>query len=231
MKKLLIAFASLSVISFAQAQTADEVINKHIDSLGGKENIEKIQNVVMEGSLTIQGAPIAVIITQVQGKLSRQDINAMGMKGYDFVSDKEGWTFMPFQGMQKPEPKTAEDVKESQSDLDIAGSLYNYAAKGHKVELLGKEDVEGTECHKIKLTLATGKEVTYFIDPISYLVVRTKEKKKFNGQEMELSVDYSDYKNVEGVKMAYSITQPFGTVVMSSIKANQTIDEKLYLHE
>ena len=231
MKKLLIAFASLSVISFAQAQTADEVINKHIDSLGGKENIEKIQNVVMEGSLTIQGAPIAVIITQVQGKLSRQDINAMGMKGYDFVSDKEGWTFMPFQGMQKPEPKTAEDVKESQSDLDIAGSLYNYAAKGHIVELLGKEDVEGTECHKIKLTLATGKEVTYFIDPISYLVVRTKEKKKFNGQEMELSVDYSNYKNVEGVKMAYSITQPFGTVVMSSIKANQTIDEKLYLHE
>ena len=231
MKKLFIAFASLSVISFAQAQTADEVINKHIDSLGGKEKIEKIQNVVMEGSLTIQGAPIAVIITQVQGKLSRQDINAMGMKGYDFVSDKEGWTFMPFQGMQKPEPKTAEDVKESQSDLDIAGSLYNYAAKGHKVELLGKEDVEGTECHKIKLTLATGKEVTYFIDPISYLVVRTKEKKKFNGQEMELSVDYSDYKNVEGVKMAYSITQPFGTVVMSSIKANQTIDEKLYLHE
>ena len=231
MKKLLIAFASLSVISFAQAQTADEVINKHIDSLGGKEKIEKIQNVVMEGSLTIQGAPIAVIITQVQGKLSRQDINAMGMKGYDFVSDKEGWTFMPFQGMQKPEPKTAEDVKESQSDLDIAGSLYNYAAKGHKVELLGKEDVEGTECHKLKLTLATGKEVTYFIDPTSYLVVRTKEKKKFNGQEMELSVDYSDYKNVEGVKMAYSITQPFGTVVMSSIKANQTIDEKLYLHE
>ncbi|MES2774966.1 MAG: hypothetical protein V4722_12320 [Bacteroidota bacterium] len=231
MKKLCIALASLFSIGFVSAQTADEVITKHIEAMGGKEKIEKIQNVVMEGSLTIQGAPIAVTLTQVQGKLSRQDINAMGMKGYDFVTDKEGWTFMPFQGMQKPEPKTAEDVKESQSDLDIQGPLYNYAAKGHKVELLGKEDVEGTECFKIKATLASGKEVTFFLDPASYLIVRAKEKKKFNGQEMDLSVDFSDYKDVEGVKMAHSVTQQFGTVVMSSIKANQNIDQKLFTHE
>ncbi|MEO7312239.1 MAG: hypothetical protein ABIX01_17690 [Chitinophagaceae bacterium] len=231
MKKLLIAVASVFAIGFTQAQTVDEVINKHIEAMGGKGNIEKIQNVVMEGTLTIQGAPISVTLTQVQGKLSRQDINAMGMKGYDFVTDKDGWSFMPFQGMQKPEPKTAEDVKESQSDLDLSGPLYNYATKGHKVELLGKEDVEGTECFKIKATLNNGKEMTFFLDPASYLIVRAKEKKKVNGQEMELSVDFSDYKDVEGVKMPFSVTQPFGTVTMTSIKANQPVDEKLFTHE
>jgi len=155
----------------------------------------------------------------------------MGMKNYDFTTDKEGWTFMPIQGMQKPEPKTPEDVKEALSDLDLTGSLYNYTAKGNKVELLGKEDVEGTECFKLKVTVASGKEETYFIDPASYLIVRTKSKRKVNGQEVEMTTDLSDYKDVDGVKVPFSMTQPFGTIVFSSIKANQVIDDKLYKHD
>ena len=222
---------ALIVVQFAQAQTVDDVINKHIAALGGKENLKKIQNVVMVGSLTVQGAEISLTLTQVNNKLARQDISAMGMNGFDFLTDKEGWSYMPFQGMQKPEPKTADEVKESQSDLDVAGLLVDYAAKGHKVELLGKEDVEGTECYKIKVLLAGGKEQTFFIDPVSNMIVRQKEKRVFNGQESEMTTDFSDYKDVEGVKMPFSITQQFGTVLISSIKINQVIADNLYKHD
>jgi hypothetical protein len=216
---------------FAQAQTVDDVINKHVAALGGNENLNKIQNVVMEGSLNIQGTEISLNLTQVHNKLNRQDITAMGMRGFDMMTATEGWQYMPFQGMQKPEPKTADEVKKSQSDLDIAGPLVDYAAKGHKVELLGKEDVEGTECYKIKAILASGKEITFFIDPASSMIIRTKETRKFNGQDTELQTDFSDYKAVEGVKMPYSITQQFGTVLISSIKVNQTIPESAFKHD
>ena len=216
---------------FAQAQTVDEVINKHVAALGGKEKLSKIQNVVMEGNLTVQGTEISLNLTQVNNKLNRQDINAMGMHGFDMMTATEGWQYMPFQGMQKPEPKTADEVKESQSDLDIAGPLVDYAAKGHKMELVGKEDVEGTECYKIKASLAGGKQLTLFIDPASSMIIRTKEKRKMNGQEMDLQTDFSDYKEVEGVKMPYSITQQFGTVLITSIKVNQTIPDSAFKHD
>ena len=234
MKNLIIFGLFILVLvcaQFAQAQTVDEVINKHVIALGGKEKLSKIQNVVMEGSLSIQGTEIALTITQVNNKLNRQDITAMGMHGFDMMTDKDGWQYMPFQGMQKPEPKTEDEVKKSQSDLDIAGPLVDYAAKGHKVELVGKEDVEGTECYKIKVTLAGGKEVTYFIDPASSMIIRAKETRKMNGKEMEMQTDLSDYKEVEGVKMPFSITQQFGTVLISSIKVNQTIPESLFKHD
>ena len=216
---------------FAQAQTVDEVINKHVAALGGKEKLSKIQNVVMEGNLSVQGTEISLNLTQVNNKLNRQDINAMGMHGFDMMTATEGWQYMPFQGMQKPEPKTADEVKESQSDLDIAGPLVDYAAKGHKMELVGKEDVDGTECYKIKASLAGGKELTFFIDPASSMIIRTKEKRKMNGQEMDLQTDFSDYKDVEGVKMPYSITQQFGTVLITSIKVNQTIPDSAFKHD
>jgi len=234
MKNLLLfgmLIMALVFVQFAQAQTVDDVINKHITALGGKENINKIQNMIAEGSLNIQGTDIAVTLTQVHNKLARQDINAMGMTGFDMLTDKEGWTYMPFQGMQKPEPKTADDVKESQSDLDIAGPLVDYAAKGHKVELLGKEDVDGTECYKIKVTLAGGKDETYYIDPASNMIIRIKKIQKANGQEQEIQSDFSDYKEVGGVKMAHSIGLPFGTMLLSSIKVNQTIPDSAFKHD
>ncbi len=222
---------ALVMVQFAQAQTVDEVIDKHIAALGGKESLSKLKNITMEGNLTIQGADISVTITQVHNKLIRQDISAMGMNGFDFTTDKDGWSFMPFNGMQKAEPKTADDIKSSLSDLDIEGPLCNYVAKGHKVDLQGKEDVEGTECFKLKVSLASGKTQTYYIDPSSNMIIRSKEMRKVNGQESEMSSDYSDFKVVEGVKMPHSITQPFGTVYISSIKVNQVISDKLYKPE
>lgn len=233
--KNLIVFAmmvmALVFVQFAQAQTVDEVIDKHIAALGGKENLNKIQNVISEGSLSVQGIEIGVTVTQVNNKLARQDIFVNGMTGFDMLTDKEGWTYMPFNGMQKPEPKTADDVKEGLSDLDIAGPLVDYAAKGNKVELLGKEDVDGTECYKLKVTLASGKDETYFIDPATNMIIRTKKMQKANGQEVEVQSDFSDYRDVEGVKMPYSIGLPFGTLLITSIKVNQTIPESAYKHD
>lgn len=233
--KNLIVFAmmvmALVFAQFAQAQTVDDVINKHIAALGGKENLSKLQNVITEGSLSVQGVEIGVTLTQVNNKLARQDISVNGMTGFDMLTDKEGWTYMPFNGMQKPEPKTADDVKEGLSDLDIAGPLVDYAAKGNKVELLGKEDVDGTECFKLKVTLASDKDETYFIDPATNMIIRTKKMQKANGQETEVQSDFSDYRDVEGVKMPYSIGLPFGTLLITSIKVNQTIPESAYKHD
>ena len=233
--KNLIGFAIfillLVFVQFAQAQNVDDIIRRHVSALGGLDNLNKIQNMITVGSVNYQGTAIGLVITQVNNKLNRQDITANGLHGFDMLTEKDGWSFLPFQGMQKPEPKTAAEVKESQSDLDIAGPLVNYAAKGHKVELQGKEDVAGTPCYKIKASLASGKKIVFFIDPVSYMIVRTKEKRNVNGQETDLQTDYADYRLVESVKMPYSISQDFGTVVMSDIKMNQVIPESFFKHD
>jgi hypothetical protein len=222
---------ALVFAQFAQGQTVDEVINKHIEALGGKEKLSKIKNIVMEGSLNYQGTEIALTLTQIHNKLNRQDISVNGMRGFDMLTDKEGWAYMPFMGQQKPEPKPAEEVKLNQADLDLAGPLVDYAAKGHKAALIGKESIEGKNCYHIKMTLASGKIVNFFIDAASNLISRTTDKRNVNGQEIDMQTDLADYKDVEGVKMAYSITQQYGTTFISSIKVNQAIPESAFKHD
>jgi len=231
MKKLLVAVAATVTVGIASAQTADQIIAAHIDSIGGKANIDKIKNVVIAGAFTVQGMPIEVTITKVQNKLSRKDISAMGMKGYDLATDTSGWVFMPIQGMATPVQKSADDVKDEKAELDIAGPLNDYAAKGLKAEFSGKDTIDGKAAYKIKLATASGKEKTYFIDATSYLIVREVDKIEFNGQKMDVSVDYGDYRIVDGVKFPYSISQQFGTINISSVKVNGKIEDKLYRNQ
>ncbi len=233
MKKLFVSIAFLSAVTFSKAQTADEIVNKHIEARGGKASLDKLQTVVMEGSMSAQGVTVNMVFTKVMGKLSREDISVMGMNGFDLTTDKEGWTFMPFKGQTTPVEKTGDALKEAQKGLGTFSNdmLIGYQANDNKLELQGKEDISGTDCFKLKLTSKSGDSSTYYIDPFTYQIVRIISVKQFNGQSIHVSVDLSDYKDVDGLKFPFSMGMPQGMIVFTSIKVNQPVDEKKYKHE
>lgn len=236
--KILKSVSLLLVTAFSfttiKAQTADEIVTKHVEAIGGTENWKKVNSMIMTGTMSVQGMNLDVITTVLHNKGSRQDVNAMGMNNYQILTPTEGWNFFPIQGQQAPEAMTADDVKDGQSNLDAQGSLVDYKAKGHSVELIGKEEIDGTECHKLKLTLKSGKSETYFIDAKTFYVLRVVSVKKANGQEAELSTTLSNYQKLpEGVVVAMSISVPFGPGVnfdysISKVEINKAIDEAIF---
>jgi len=140
------------------AQTADEIISKYLQALGGQEKLKTIQTVVMEGSLSVQGFELPIKLSYIHNKGVRQDFSLNGMNGYSIITPNAGWNFNPFQGQTKPEPVTADDINEGINQLDIQSPFIDYGTKGHAIELLDKEDIEGTECYKIRFTYKNGKE-------------------------------------------------------------------------
>lgn len=233
MKNLRIAlFALASLISFTvSAQTADEVVAKHIEALGGKEKLATLKSLRMETNLSVQGMEIPVIVTRVHNVGQRVDISAMGMDGYIINTPTAGWSFMPFMGQSAAEAMPEDQVKEASDELDLQGVLFNYQEKGNKVELLGKEDVDGTECFKLKLTTKAGKERTFFVDPKNYYILRTVAKAVVMGQEQEVTVNYGDYKKTEeGFVFAHSIGGAFGQgdMTVTKLEVNKPVDEKVF---
>lgn len=229
MKKLFLSIIALAAIGFSYAQTADEIVNKHIEAIGGVAAWKKVNSMVSTGSLKVQGADVNVNMTVLNGKGSRQDISVMGMNGYQIVTPTAGWNFMPFQGQKAPEPITADDLKEAQEGLDVQGSLIDYKTKGHSIELLGKDDVDGVEAFKIKETLKSGKVETIFIDPKTYYIIRQITKQKANGKEADVTTDLSNYQKLpEGIMVPMSITLPFGEMTITKVELNKPIDENIF---
>ncbi len=213
-----------SVSSFSQS--LDEIVSKHIEAIGGKENWEKIKSIKMEGSMKMQGSEIKISILQVDDKATRQNITVMGMTGYSIITTTEGWSFMPFQGQTKPEPITAEDLKNSQDQLNIQEPFINYAELGKKLEFIGKEDVDGVECFKIKMTDKNDQVVTYFIDPDNYYIIKQIGKVKSNGKEFDNIISFGNYKKLdEGIVYPMSVGGGFGATEIVKLEINTPIDE------
>lgn len=229
MKKLFVT-AFVCVMSLgAIAQNLEEIVKKHIEAIGGEANWRKVKSMRSEATMKANGAEIKFTMTQIDKKAMRQDISAMGMNGYSFMTNTEGWSFMPFQGQAKPEAMTADDIKNGQDDLYILDEFITYKELGKKLELIGKDDVDGTECFKLKMTDKNNQETTYYIDPSNYYVIKQTTKVKADGKEMENSSTYGNYKKLdEGIVLAMSIGGGWGDMEIVKVEVNPKIDESIF---
>ena len=241
----------LVAAQFASGQTVDEVINKYVDATGGKNKLDSIKSIYMEGTSEMMGNELTVRVTKEQGKLSRTEFEMGSTNGFRLVTDKDAWVYFP---MRSPTPtKLPDDVVASmQTDLDIAGPLVDYVAKGHKAELVGKDTVNGNECYKIKLTTATGKEINYWIDTKTYLMDQSSQETNGMGRKKSDSdnnsgnktpvvkiTTYKDYGPVDGILIAHTITikttggngMGDGSTTFDKIELNSPVDPKLYKPE
>lgn len=230
-KHLAFAVVGLLMSAMSFAQTADEIVAKHIAAIGGAENWKKINNMRQEATLSVQGMDIPVVITAVHNKATKQEYTVMGMTGYSIITSEGGWNFNPMQGQTKPEPITQDELKYGKDNLDLQGDFVDYKAKGHSIQLMDKEDIEGVECLKIKLTRKSGNESIFFFDPKTYYIVRTSSKMSANGQEVESVVNMSNYQKLpEGIVIAYTIesTAVPAPITVTKVIVNGKIDEAVF---
>ncbi len=212
------------------AQTADEIIQKHIKAIGGSENWKKIKSLKMSGTVKAGDKEFPVTITTLNGKGQKVEFTLDGKQGYEVLTTSAGWAFNPADGESKIESMPAEMVKGSQDQLDIQGPLIDYKAKGNKVEFTGKEQIAGADCYKLKVTNKNGKEETMYINASTYYHVRSVEKVKGEGgKEGEAISDYSNYQKLpEGIAFPMFVESDGGPVTFQSIKINIPVDESIF---
>lgn len=229
MKKILGSLLIFSLALVAQAQTAEEIVASHVTAIGGADAWRKVNSLKMEGQMKLQGADVSLALTTVHGKGNRQDISLMGMTGYRIVTPTSGWNFMPFQGQTAVEAMTTEALTEAQDEMDAQGKLVDYKEKGTTIELIGKEDVDGTECFKLVVVTRNGVKETVFIEPATYYIIKSVIVSKANGQEMETATTFSNYtKQPEGIVIPLSIGLPFGELNITKVEINKPVDESIF---
>ena len=231
--KSLMAFCLLvTAIVFTQfthAQTADEIIDKYITAMGGKEKLVSLKTIKMEGNLTVQGTDIAMVITKKHLVGMRIDISVMGTENYQIITPAKGTVFMPVQGMSAPTAMPDDQFKAIQPQLDLQGVLVDYKNKGTTVELLGNEKVDGEDCYNIKVTSSSGVVTNYFISAKTFFIIKTSGKRLMNGEEVDVTTSYSNYKqNGDGFLFPYSTTNMQGTTDYSKIDTNVPVDESIF---
>jgi hypothetical protein len=200
-------FASLILVAVsAQAMTADELVNKNVAARGGMDSLQAIKSLRLSGKMIVGGFGAEIDAVQIYKRPGayRFEGTLQGMTMVQSYDGKEAWRISPFQGRKDPERTSADDAKELAEQADFDGSWVNAGAKGNKLDYLSTEDVDGTEAHKLKVTLANGDVEYVYFDPDAFLVIRTLKQRTVRGVELREETDYSDYEKVNGTFVAFS---------------------------
>ena len=232
LRKPLLGLALALLAVPASAQTVDEIIAKNLKARGGLDKLKSVQSIRMSGKMTVgPGMEAPFVIEMKRPKNVRLEITVQGMNIIQAYDGTTGWAVMPMMGKNDPEPMPAEEAKQAEEQADFDGPLVDYKEKGHKVELVGKEKVEGADAYKLKVTLKSGDVRYFFVEADSFLEIKAEGKRTARGSEIEFENSLGDYKDVGGLMIAHSLEMgPKGTpqkskLTLDKVELNPTIDD------
>jgi len=240
MKNLVtLLFTLILTISNINAQSLDEIIDNYFENTGGKDQWEKLEGLKLSAKINQMGMEIPLDIVQLKSGKQLTEINFQGQSIKQGVFDGNVlWSInMMTQKPEKSDQETTDNVKREMGDFP--DPFLNYKDKGYVAELIGKEEIDGAECFKIKLTkkplVIDGNEVEnvsfYFFDTENFvpIVVHSEIKSgPMKGQVSEIKM--SDYQEVEGLYFPFSMVQGLKgqegqTITFDQISINPEIED------
>jgi outer membrane lipoprotein-sorting protein len=218
----------------AAGQTVDELIAKSLEARGGLDKLRAIQSIRMTGKMSASSPmgpmELPMVIEMKRPASFRADITVQGTLAVQAYDGTTAWGISPM-GTGQAEALPAEAAKEMADQADLDGPLVDYRAKGHQVELLGKEKAEGSDAYKLKVTKKDGDIEYIFLDAESYLPVRVEAKRLVRGTEIEGESTLGEYKEAGGFLWPYSIQNVAKgrpeeqSITVEKIEINPAIDD------
>jgi len=208
--------------------TADEIVGKYVAAIGGKDAIGKVKSLYTESSVAMMGGENPSTTTIVDGVGYKNETDFNGTKIVQCFTDKGGWSVNP--GAVNATPMPDDVYNAGKAQIRIGGALYDYAAQGSKVELLGKDG----NAYKIKLTTKEKVESLYLIDSTSYLVTSVTSTGKMQDQDVTINSALYDYRKTElGMMIHYAIGIDIGgqfqlVISVKKVELNKTIDPAIF---
>jgi len=208
--------------------TAEKVIEKYVEALGGKEKLLALKDVVMKMTTSMQGmtiemsstrkAPDKVLVTTSMGGNILQKQVYDGSKG---VVTAMGQT-MELSGKQ------LEDMK-AQANMTLE---LDYGKLGYELKLLEVENVGDKPAYKIQVTSPAGSSVTDYYDLENGLKVKSVSSQDTQMGPMTVTTSYEDYREVEGLKFPFLIKQQAGPqsvdLKLVSIELNKGVGDDVF---
>jgi outer membrane lipoprotein-sorting protein len=229
---LLLAVFSLTAVQ-AQDMTADEVLDNYFEAVGGKEKIRAMQSRKMTATMSMQGMEFPGVIYEMAPNKQRVELDVQGQQIVMAYDGEDAWWIMPFQTGPDPQDMPA-DQAESMTKETFEPAFIDYADKGHSVELVGKEEVDGAEAYAIKLTKENGDVEIHYFDAEYFVPIMIKtevDEGPMKGQFVEQYL--SDYQEVDGFMIPFFLEtkvagQTGQQITIKSVEVDPEIEAAIF---
>jgi hypothetical protein len=183
----------------------DQVLNKYVQAIGGRAALEKIKSRVTKGSQTgFDGTALPLeIYSEAPDRFLFQVTRPQGLvlQGYNGTG---GWI---------KNPRGQRELSGDELALMKRRALFNAGLKLKELypdlKITAKENAGGREAFVAESELGKNATLRLFFDAASGLLIRQQIISKNTLTPIPEQVDYEDYREVDGVKLPFTIRQSF----------------------
>ena len=214
------------------AMTADALIQKVLEARGGEERWTKIRTLKIEGTWTAFSEDVPMTILRMRPDLYRFEHLVMGSPAVLAYDGERAWVQGAMFGAPEGQEIADEWKRNVIEEAPFTSKLLGHASGGAKIELVGRERVDGQDVYVLKVEPKNRPEETWHVDSETFLetkrVSTTFDFFSGPGVQLEMETYYMEYRDVGGVKIPHREERHYGTrynvIDASSIETNPEID-------
>jgi len=188
----------------APAQTVEDVLSRYVAARGGLERIRSVTAMRLVGSLSAGpglGGPFRLELKR-PGKM-RVEVSLQGSTVTQATDGSQAWVISPMVGGGRAVIVPPEEARALQDQADLEGPLVDYRAKGHRVELTGRDSRFGSEAFRLRVQLKSGDIRYAYIDASSYRQVAEEGERPSPRGLVRVETRLSDHRVVDGLLVPF----------------------------
>lgn len=206
-----------------QELSVEQILEKHYEAIGGDHH-RSIESMKMTGTSVLMGMEAPYTRYAKRPNKMLLEIYVQDMTGIQAFDGETAWWYMPFMGHAAPELMPSDMAAGVVESSEFDGPLVDAAGKGHQVDLLGVEAVEGRDAYKLRVTLVTGGVQTHYVDTETFYTTRVESAAG--------DVVFLDYRVIEGhpVPRVIEMMGPMGeqTIYIEGVEFGVEIDDAMF---
>ena len=219
--------------------TLEELLDRHLAALGGRDALAKIRAIRLRGSFTNFGprpsdnVPILLVLERPDRYFRRVEMENETV--VQAIDGADTWQIAPALGIIEPAPTAEMRILRLRRRVDLAGPLVAWQDKGHEVELLGRGAIEGRQTYALRIAYRDGESATLYMDATSYLPFKEYLRTQVQPRRwIEMAITYDDYRERAQVRIptTETIELAFANSVQitrwETIEINPDIEEDLF---
>ncbi len=206
-------------VGIPEGMTAQQVLGNYLEAIGGRDKLMGVESYSLMAEAEMQGMKFVLEIKKTSKDQFMQDVKVMGNSmSRQVIDGNKGYMVMQGQRKDLGDEELKKIKEESATFPEL--NLLNTA-----IALEGIEAIDGKKAYKIKIS----DEKTSFYDVETGLKVQDAVSVEVQGQQMNTSFNYSDYKEISGIKFPFLLIQSMGTqkldFIVKEIKVNEGVSD------
>lgn len=208
--------------------TAQTVLKKYIDAIGGETNVNKIKEFTMKGTLKVQGMTLTLNRAY---KMPGKFFSEVTMNGQVVEKQVLNGEKGKSSGMQGSKDVTGEELEKLKLDAELFPEV-NYQKLGYKTELKGIEKVNGKDAYVLGKISPSNSISTDYFDVETGLIIRSTSTSDSPMGKMTQTTDVLEYTTVNNVQFPKKMKMTAGPqsidIVIDSMETNANIKDELF---